>query len=87
MKHPRYYYITAKIRYDTPVEFYKTDPKRAAEPRFIAFKQHSVVAHDEAEARQRFLDEQGSYGEQSISILTVQPGDYYGRHASLVRTA
>ena len=83
MKYPRHYLITAKIKYATPIDFVKTDYDRfnPSEPKYVAFVQRDVVAYDEADARVRFREEWGSYGEQSVRILTVQRGKPYDGHA------
>jgi hypothetical protein len=74
---PHYYNITAKARYDDPIQYVTKvgkptyHPGDGATPRHIAFVNVSVVAYSEAEAAARFREEHVPLGAASVTVLSV----------------
>jgi len=74
---PYYYNITAKTRYDDPIQYVTKvgkptyHPGDGATPRRTAFVNVSVVAYSEAEAAARFREEHVPPGAASVTVLAV----------------
>lgn len=78
--HLHHYTVTAQARFDTPVDFRKTDidrPRAPSESFYTFIYMTNLIAESERAARLRFREDHLYPGAESVRVLTIQRGEAY----------